>query len=53
MIYERCKKARVFNTSGEAVGEIDLPNTFSEPYRPDIIKKPFSPFSRGDISHTG
>ncbi|VUT23468.1 MAG: 50S ribosomal protein L4 [Candidatus Methanolliviera sp. GoM_asphalt] len=33
------KKARVFNTSGDVVGEIDLPDTFSEPYRPDIIKK--------------
>src|SRR4030067_315900 len=33
------KTAQIFNLQGKASGKIDLPNVFSPPLRPDVIKR--------------
>ncbi len=35
-------KAKVYTPTGAAKGEIELPNVFSAPYRPDIIRRVFT-----------
>ncbi len=31
--------AKIYSTEGNVVGEIELPNVFNTPYRPDVIKR--------------
>jgi len=46
-------KADVLNMQGEKISSIDLPSTFSQAYRPDIIKRAFLSFTSWNYQPKG